>query len=153
MQTEFSIELDRSTLRLGDYDGIAGEVWVAVGDWALPDKNWSDFPVVILNWWIRETIALAEGSSDVAKWLFMDGPHWICFRRVESSDWRVTAHEHRLKGIQETEIGHVNGTQVLEELRRVARETLAECRQRQWQTPDISGLESALRYATDCLVE
>ena len=75
-----------------------------------PMKNWSDFGVVILDWWIAATIRLLQGSR-TEKFEFMDGPYSInaIYHRqsrmvellpdtsqaswITSSKWNVSSNE------------------------------------------------------------
>jgi hypothetical protein len=45
-------------------------------DQQFPVVGWSDFVVVVANWWRAELEKLIEGQAEV-DFRFMDGPYWI----------------------------------------------------------------------------
>jgi len=145
MQTDLSIHVDPATLHMSDYGTILGGIWVSVGSTTVPERGWSDSPVVIQGWWIKESLAVAESVASVAEWDFMDGPYTLRLCQIQPSLWEITARERCLKGVRDTGIGVVDSAQVLRELCRSARETLTECHARRWRTPDTASLARALR--------
>jgi hypothetical protein len=47
-----------------------------------PDKQWTDFSVIVLNWWISAVIKCYQSYAADFKLLFMDGPYYIeCAKR------------------------------------------------------------------------
>src|SRR5215831_16891236 len=52
---------------------ITGEIWLQVGDFSFPAQSWSDFPVIILSWWLDALMLLRSRRN--AEFLFMDGPY------------------------------------------------------------------------------
>ena len=41
-----------SPASLHEGGNITGEIWLEVAGFGFPDRRWSDFPVVILGWWL-----------------------------------------------------------------------------------------------------
>ena len=44
---------------------------------AFPDGEWTDFPVVVLNWWITAVLEASRKENGDFKLLFMDGPYAV----------------------------------------------------------------------------
>lgn len=56
---------------------ITGEIWFQVGEISFPEPLWSDFTIVVLEWWINAIRELEHARSEVSKKLiFMDGPFY-----------------------------------------------------------------------------
>ena len=78
MEPEFEIVVDPATLRIGSHGSITGVLAVHCKEFWFPEEGWSDFPIIVLGWWSRETAALRSGSP--ATFRFMDGPLWLLAR-------------------------------------------------------------------------
>ena len=86
---------------------VSGYIYFRSSDgWAFPEHQWSDFPVVVLQWW-RE--AVQEESSDIVL-RFMDGPFEVKIRNVDGRD-RLTFLQRTVQGpqvIREAQIIHAD---------------------------------------------
>jgi len=69
----FRIELVESSFAKGG-SLVTGEVWFSIDGVDFPSRNWNDFAVTILGWWVEAAISLAAGEE--ATFGFMDGP-WL----------------------------------------------------------------------------
>ncbi len=56
---------------------ILGVIYLDLDTRAFPDAQWSDFPVVILAWWIDAVGPLLSGPTRSTELRFMDGPFWV----------------------------------------------------------------------------
>lgn len=63
----FDIVFDPASLDRSSHGSITGRIAVQSGDFAFPESEWSDFPVVIVRWWIDEARALETGSTDAVR--------------------------------------------------------------------------------------
>ena len=63
---------------------ITGTLFVELGGNAFPDAGWSDFPVVVLGWWVRAALALQRTGAPTS-FMFMDGPFELELRRAGPS--------------------------------------------------------------------
>lgn len=70
------IALDLQTFRQSrEGDNVTGVIFLELNDGAFPAKSWSDFPVIILGWWIDAWLQLEVPARRQVQWRFMDGPH------------------------------------------------------------------------------
>lgn len=54
----------------------------------MPEKDWNDFPLIILGWWLDEIIKLEfEGA---AKLSFMDGPFFVAIEKNNKEDCQIS---------------------------------------------------------------
>jgi hypothetical protein len=70
-----SVVVDLSSFEQWRSGLISGRVCLRFGDRFFPERDWSDFPVVVLEWWL--------GSFDVSAPVlrFMDGPFRVVLDR------------------------------------------------------------------------
>ena len=58
---------------------ITGRIAFRFGELWFPEADWSDFPVVVLEWWL----SALDGTGEVLR--FMDGPFSVVVDRVAGS--------------------------------------------------------------------
>lgn len=120
---------------------IVGPIWLRsreAPDIVFPAAEWSDFPVVILGWWLREVENLLRGAVVDATCSFMDGPFEFSFNRSGEVQFR----EQRKSGM--VTVGPSTLRIPAEEFWRAllisASQVVAECDTRGWSNADIDTL-------------
>ncbi len=129
----FEIEVDRATLERSQHGGITGQLVVRVDGKAFPGERWSDFPIVVLGWWLGQVANLLSGSSE-ASCRFMDGPFAFDLRDRRGG-WLI-----QLRGPQPVAEAFVSRQDVIDSLARAAETINEECEQRGWSSTDLSVL-------------
>jgi hypothetical protein len=120
---------------------ITGEIWLDVDGFAFPSQSWSDFPVIILSWWLDALQSVRSVGN--AEFLFMDGPHLFDVVR-DSGECSLRCLDHTADETQcVREIG-INFDELCSQITNAARIIVRECRQRAWVTDDTAALESKL---------
>ncbi len=77
------IGLDLQTFRQSCQSGnVTGTIFLDLQGRAFPDRGWSDFPVIILGWWIDAWLQLEVPTRREVQWLFMDGPYAATLTKV-----------------------------------------------------------------------
>src|SRR5688572_22893418 len=69
-----TVIVETASLHRSDVGSVTGEIHLRLGSDAFPETGWSDFPIVILSWWIGALLALLRGESRSEDLQFMDGP-------------------------------------------------------------------------------
>ena len=70
------ITLDLRTFDQSRQSGnVAGVIFLESQGRAFPERGWSDFPVIILGWWIDAWLQLEVPTRREVQWRFMDGPY------------------------------------------------------------------------------
>jgi hypothetical protein len=64
---------DTATFRKGASGNITGQIAVELGGVAFPAADWSDFPVIVMGWWLEALHSLYAQRRD-CQTDFMDGP-------------------------------------------------------------------------------
>lgn len=71
---------------------VTGVIHLQVGEHAFPDIVWSDFPVIILGWWLAGLTQLAHGKASEFEANFMDGPYKFTVTLVDALTARIDLH-------------------------------------------------------------
>jgi hypothetical protein len=135
------VVVDPATLHQSSLGSITGTICVAAEGWFFPEQHWSDFPVVILGWWLQ---AYRDASSRVratAVCRFMDGPY--SFRLISASRerWTVECVSHDKAVLHEFE---VEARVFAESLEAACRTVIRACHRRHWESSGLDALEDAL---------
>jgi len=83
-ESSFRVKIDPDALvklRL-----VSGPIWIKAGAESFPGTGWTDFPVVILGFWLTNIQPVAERRLKKCRLPFMDGPYsaMVCFRRLDA---------------------------------------------------------------------
>jgi len=80
------IALDLQTFHQSREGGnVTGVIYVELESGAFPEMGWSDFPVIILGWWVEALLQLEAPARREVLWQFMDGPHSLTLNKVAST--------------------------------------------------------------------
>lgn len=140
------VEVDTSTLKKrADHDSITGMVFIRGESACFPEKCWTDFPVVILNWWLDPVYRVREGKTRLWRCTFMDGPCVALLEQRDGDTWRLTGI-HNEKAVF---IVALSCDAFICSLLDSACAVLAACKQHGWQTRDIDNLASTIRMLKD----
>lgn len=120
---------------------ITGVIHLRVRDESFPCEGWSDFPVVVLYWWMRELGWDAAVGRRCIRCQFMDGPQY--FEILPSpGQWEIRTfdpgHPPRSWWLQD------DGAQFLDSLRQASVKVVAVCREKGWVTSDVEQLASMI---------
>lgn len=69
--------IDIESLRLSPSRPEYGLINLSIGENNFPDKNWTDFAIVILAAWARSLFKIKKGISTLEVIHFMDGPYFV----------------------------------------------------------------------------
>lgn len=69
------IIIGENNVKLGSNNGlITGEIYFKINDYYFPERNWNDFLVIILGWWVNSFINAIKTNANKFEFHFMDGP-------------------------------------------------------------------------------
>jgi hypothetical protein len=138
---EVVVVVDTTTLDRSSHDSITGVVAIRADGVSFPDARWSDFPVVILSWWLEPISRILHGTTRIWECRFMDGPLSIRLQQEHEDSWTLT-------GLRDSRLeltARVSCRAFIRSLLGAGHQILRECRQRSWQGRDIEALDSAVR--------
>jgi hypothetical protein len=76
---------DETVERILSNKTTTGRLFVQVDDYCFPERDWDDFVVVVLNWWVSNALSLDGAVIEVDN-SFMDGPFSYRTRREPGAD-------------------------------------------------------------------
>jgi len=119
---------------------ISGVIFLrgAAGDF--PDSHWSDFPAVVLAWWIAGLRELVAGHSQAFTGRFMDGPLVFVIERREDGSGRLSWGS----GGSERAAGIVGLADLLSSVVSAGEVVARVCRVHHWTGSDLECLEREL---------
>lgn len=135
--------VEEESLELSELGSITGVIYLAFDRSGFPDMNWSDFPVVILSWWLGSAETLLDEGSIGTDFRFMDGPFLLETVRAGRGSVRLNC------------VRDASNKQVLVSLQTTAAEFTAEllhaakmlertCLERGWRTEDTLALSRSI---------
>lgn len=132
------VQILPGTFHLGN--PITGEIWLQNDEFSFPAEKWSDFPVVILGWWLANLQPLIAGLEKEAECSFMDGPFFFNVIVETDSDWRLQCIEGGFKkNVIQFEL-NVAPKQFLNEILSAARVVLDTCEKLSHESRDTRTL-------------
>jgi hypothetical protein len=137
------IHFQETSIHQGRLGSIAGVVFIDFDGTYFPAEQWSDFPVVLANWWLATLVPLRDAGAPVIL-RFMDGPYSMSARR--SGDLvLLQGVEHRRADIVRCET-RLREIELQRELERFARRVADACAQRRLASPDLDELGGRLPH-------
>jgi hypothetical protein len=131
---------ETASLRRSGMGSVTGQVFLRGPTGDFPESGWSDFPVVILGWWIEGLIDLLAGREESFQGMFMDGPFAFIVKRGTGNSGRI---EWGKRGTT-TAVGIVDIVALLRSAVAAGRLVAEGCRARGWESRDLATLEAAI---------
>lgn len=125
---------------------LVSPICVRLGEDYFPEKDWTDFSIIVLSWWLEQVQALRQGLAKDATLRFMDGPYEIVLTTITNEVWAAMPFSHA-KGITEQGRFAVSATEVVLSLYNAGREALAACRGGGFWDRDCDALERIILAA------
>lgn len=141
----FTVEIVRESFQLSHSGKLVGGIWLRCDHEAFPEEGWSDFPIPILTWWLRELADMEQGQKQEGDLYFMDGPYKIRIERAaDLAQWRVIGVRRALH-THETDWGTVPQELVKAAIVTAADAVLAVCREWKFKPAELDSLVHARR--------
>jgi hypothetical protein len=144
----FEIVVRPASLDRSGSGRITGPVWVrharrGEAPQDFPEENWSDFPVVILAWWLDALAALESAEVEEATCTFMDGPFEFRVARAEPTLLHVRCFGRGIDADDPVADFRAPAAGLHNAVRAAADAVLAECDRRGWAGRDVPELRRA----------
>ena len=147
-ENSISVCVDPQSLHKGH--NVTGDIWIELIGFQFPSIHWSDFPEIVLGWWLEALFRLWTGKKAHAECLFMDGPYSYKITR-EDSRHILRCYLDALSGKETEWEGEIDLDLLLRQALRAASAIIKECRERGWETPDTETLMSRFTYINGVL--
>ncbi len=134
------VAVNTKTLARSAGGAITGEIYLRSAGESFPDGRWSDFPVVLLAWWIDGLHKVATGQQASYVGHFMDGPYAFVVKRGEGSTVQVAWGERENEeSVEDVDICALQRSAVT-----AGQHVVAACHVRGWSCRDLESLEQAV---------
>lgn len=134
------VVVEIASLRRSAMGSVAGQVFLRGPTGDFPESDWSDFPVVVLGWWIEGLVDLLAGEQQSFQGMFMDGPFAFVVERGSGTAGRVGWGQ---RGVT-VAVGIVDIPALLRSAVGAGRLVADSCRQRGWESRDLVTLEASI---------
>jgi hypothetical protein len=135
----FSVKLGTSEFQKGRL--VKGPIWLEIDNHNLPIDDWYDFPVIILGWWLNNMKPLFTNQAARCECSFMDGPYRFDITARKDANWIITFIRDDLGGEKRLLEGEVDPQVLISEVLSAASTVINLCRQRGWESEDLTTLE------------
>ncbi len=141
-----SVHVPVKTLTISGRGAINGVISLRVGDCYFPEREWNDFPVVILKWWLDEMSLLWRGQQedkDGIACAFMDGDFYFTVSERKEERWIIECVKG-LPGERTGCAGEAGRLAIIREAISCASQVIDACRSRGWKTQEIDELAATV---------
>ena len=133
------VSVDPATLQRSSQGTITGIIMLRLGDRWLPEPSWSDFPVILLTWWIEALTRPLSARSTSSRCQFMDGSFAFVVARGADDQWSIAPV---INGQGRSPV-RIDGGVFVRSVGRAAADVVTECERRGWES-DVARLRSAV---------
>jgi hypothetical protein len=142
MRLNVEIIVEPRLLRLAKSGAVVGPIWLRSkekSELAFPETGWTDFPVVVLCWWLNAVEAVLRNTSAEAACPFMDGP----FEFVLSRSGELQLRDSGMLVANASPL-NVSVQEFWTALHAAASRVLGVCDEREWSNDDVENLRRAI---------
>jgi len=140
--------LDTNSIEFNQKSGsILGKVYFCIGNEFFPDKDWSDFVVVVLGWWVEEISKIEVGKTKTFTLNFMDGPFFATGYLLGDNLVKIEFVKERLCGNDINHIAICDIKQLMMCILNAANDLVLELEKRALDNNDIARLKLLIKEA------
>ncbi|KEQ16543.1 hypothetical protein [Endozoicomonas numazuensis] len=115
-------------------DLTTGIILFDLSGYQFPSKNWDDFVVTIMGWWLRAIIDLKTGASRKEELYFMDGPYLVTVEKRNTSMCSLFFMERDIAVLKTVDLYPLDD--LADSLLSAAQQVYSTCLEHQWQDED-----------------
>ncbi len=123
---------------------VVGRIYWRVGNRFFPSKNWEDFPVPILAWWLAACRKHIDRATR-QKLNFMDGPYVIRLSAATATTSELAFCRRGLRAPEVLMTVRVRKTMLRKALIAAAEKIIAACKRLSMTSEDVNDLERELK--------
>ena len=151
-KTGVRVVVKEDSLHRSSYGSIVGVIYIAFDEQGFPEVEWSDFPVILLSWWLDAAAVFLDRPNVVTELRFMDGPFLVEATSKGDGSLRLDcvsdASRRQTEASFQTSAAHF-----CSELLKAAKTIERACIERAWQSADTLALSRSLANLDRCLNE
>ncbi len=138
------VKIQEQSISISPQNVITGKICFVADKICFPDKDWNDFPIVILTWWLKAITNIDKGQFELQ---FMDGPFSVR-GTILAEDILILEFVQR----SEKDIMMFSGNGSLQVLKdsimMAAKQLIDIASNRHWESTDLVELRQALEKTT-----
>lgn len=122
---------------------VYGNISVRVNGLSFPDAHWTDFVVIVLNWWCQAVLRLVRGEKGPVEVRYMEGPFLVEISAPASEVWHMALVNAGLtrRVLHRTDI---EASSLVSSILEASDRTIATCRRQSWSSTDLDELVAAV---------
>ena len=140
MNNKFEIKIDVDDIELYQNGNNFGVIYIKINDFLFPQNNWTDFIVIILNWWLCNIEAIKRKRRKTGKFCFMDGPYVVKLKKSENDKIKLKFCDH-YKLVIEYEFSI---DEIMKEILMKSSEIIEFVKSNKWESKDIDSLNNSI---------
>ena len=144
---EMPVHVDVRTLRMARSGMISGVISILLNGEYFPEKEWNDFPVIVLYMWLDAAARVWQGTLSDAEFRFMDGPFWFEVTPRGKSWFIRCQDDHGSSGPSEGPRAEIDAKFMTESIITCANRVLDVCKIKSWNNRDINDLQMGVTTA------
>ncbi|MGI9282095.1 MAG: hypothetical protein ACR2PX_21035 [Endozoicomonas sp.] len=113
---------------------VIGIILFDLAGYQFPGKNWDDFIVTIMGWWLRAIIDLKTGASKKEDLYFMDGPFLVTVEKRNASMCSLYFIERDIAVLKAVDLYPLDD--LADSMLSAAQQVYSACLEHQWQDED-----------------
>lgn len=138
-----NLNILEKTLHKSETGNISGEIFFKIDDDYFPEKNWNDFPVDILCWWIDSFIEFYTQKKDSVELYFMDGPFLVRCSLNNFNQLECDCLNRITNNVIYTFV--INSNNLGNEIKITANQLIRFCNEKQFNTKEVNNLREKLK--------
>lgn len=143
LMNEAVLEQDLAKARVTKAGLVSAGLRLSLDSLLFPHTEWTDFNVVVLQWWVAAAIRLLGGEKQTVEVRFMEGPFLVTIEDRGERTWNLKLVEAGLRTDVKAE-ATVEALPLIRSILSASDAVLALCRERRWWSSDADTLVRSL---------
>jgi hypothetical protein len=122
---------------------VTGTILWRWNNTSFPGEKWSDFPVIVVSWWLKELTSLTAGGSERVELDFMDGPYAVEVE-AEGALWLMKFMRRAADSATTVDRFAIQPDALIASVVTGAKSLVETCRSNKWSSDDLAQIEKYL---------
>ena len=137
------LELDLAKASVSKAGLVSAGLHLRLNNLLFPHAEWTDFTVVVLDWWVVAALRLLTGEQQAIEVRFMEGPFLVRIEAQSERTWKLKLIEAGRRVDVKAE-ATVEALPLILSILSASDAVLTVCRERRWWSSDAETLVSSL---------
>lgn len=137
------LELDLAKARVSKAGLVSAGLHLCLNNLLFPHAEWTDFTVVVLDWWVVAALRLLRGEQQAVEVRFMEGPFLVTIDARSEQTWSLKLVEAGRQADVKAE-ATIEALPLIRSILSASDAVLSLCRERRWWSSDAETLARSL---------